>query len=369
MKVPKARKLPSGNWFIQLRLDGESVPITARTEKECIRLAELTKAEHRAGKREKPMEKEEKTITQMIDDYISDKSNLLSPSTVRNYRSVQKNRFQDLMEKAPSAISEEEWLTAFNKEAAVCATKTLKNAWYFLATVLEQKAKYRLPDVNFPVGMKKKKKVLFLDNEQITAFIKALTENGNNELTKGALLALSSLRRSEIFALDWKDVDLKKDFIRVEGAVVPDENNKFVHKETNKNETSTRLVPILIPELKAVLEEEKKTSGPVVSMSVNKLWERINRLCEKNGLPKIGVHGLRHSFASLCYHLNVPIKVTMDMGGWKDESTVSKIYTHVAKSDLDRYKNEIGAFFAQKNANENANATDDNPESIGAQSV
>ena len=32
MNVPKARKLPSGNWFIQLRLGGESISITAATE-------------------------------------------------------------------------------------------------------------------------------------------------------------------------------------------------------------------------------------------------------------------------------------------------------------------------------------------------
>ena len=43
MKVQKARKLPSGSWFIQLRLDGKSIPVTERTEKECIRAAQLAR--------------------------------------------------------------------------------------------------------------------------------------------------------------------------------------------------------------------------------------------------------------------------------------------------------------------------------------
>lgn len=36
VKVPTARKLPSGNWFVQLRLDGKSISITKPTEKEAI---------------------------------------------------------------------------------------------------------------------------------------------------------------------------------------------------------------------------------------------------------------------------------------------------------------------------------------------
>ena len=37
MKVPAPRKLPSGSWFIQLRLGGESIPVTAATAKDCTR--------------------------------------------------------------------------------------------------------------------------------------------------------------------------------------------------------------------------------------------------------------------------------------------------------------------------------------------
>ena len=52
MKVPEPRKLPSGSWFIQLRLNGESIPVTAETKKECLDQARLIKAEYLAGKRE-----------------------------------------------------------------------------------------------------------------------------------------------------------------------------------------------------------------------------------------------------------------------------------------------------------------------------
>jgi len=70
------------------------------------------------------------------------------------------------------------------------------------------------------------------------------------------------------------------------------------------------------------------------------------------------VHGLRHSFASLAYHLNIPEKITMEMGGWSDPGTMHKKYTHIAKSDISRYQTAMADFYAKKgskNANENAN--------------
>ena len=37
MKVPEPRKLKSGTWFIQMRLGGESIPVSAPTRTECIK--------------------------------------------------------------------------------------------------------------------------------------------------------------------------------------------------------------------------------------------------------------------------------------------------------------------------------------------
>ena len=39
MKIPTPRKLQSGSWFIQLRIDGRSVPITQPTKEKCEAMA------------------------------------------------------------------------------------------------------------------------------------------------------------------------------------------------------------------------------------------------------------------------------------------------------------------------------------------
>lgn len=83
MKVPTPRKLPSGTWFIQLRLNGKSVPVSAATKKDCIRQAELIKAEHRSGK--KVVCKTSMTLGDAMTDYIEKKRASLDPSTIQGY--------------------------------------------------------------------------------------------------------------------------------------------------------------------------------------------------------------------------------------------------------------------------------------------
>ena len=36
MKTPKAKKLPSGSWYVSVRIDGKDISITRSTEKEAV---------------------------------------------------------------------------------------------------------------------------------------------------------------------------------------------------------------------------------------------------------------------------------------------------------------------------------------------
>lgn len=78
MKVPKARKLPSGSWTIQMRLGGRSVSVTRFSERACILEAERIKAAYRAtgslteGKEAKGAKSEQQgpTVADAIQHYI-----------------------------------------------------------------------------------------------------------------------------------------------------------------------------------------------------------------------------------------------------------------------------------------------------------
>ena len=348
MKVPEPRKLPSGNYFIQLRLDGESISITSESYTECKNEAQLIKAKHRKQfKTEKKAEDKSNTIGDLIDKYIASRKKVLSPSTINGYQSIRDHRFRNYMDKKPSAIRN--WQAVIDDEIEDGkSAKTIKNAWALLASSLEY-ARKPIPDVKLPKIIPATKQ--WLDTDQIKVFVKAVK---GHPCEIPALLALHSLRRSEILGLSWDKIDLKKNLIHVEGSAVIGSDNKLVYKETNKTKKSRRTIPIMIPALKDALEAvpEDKRKGLLYTKTPTLIWEQVNRICEKNGLPEVGVHGLRHSFASLAFSSEVGMteREVMEIGGWEDYQTVHKVYEHLSDKNRKEAEKKFTAFFENANA-------------------
>lgn len=341
MKVPKPQKLPSGNYRITLRLGGMNYSITRPTDTECKKEAALIKAEYLNGRRSSISSAQNKTLETLIDEYISSRKKTLSPSTIAGYNVIKNNRFQNYMQKKPSQIKKWQKLIDDEVDDDIKA-KTIRNSWSLLSAALAY-ADIPVPSVSLPSVIKSTRN--WLDADQIKTFLKAMR---GNEYEIPALLALHSLRRSEIFGLTWDKIDLKKNVIHVEGSVVQDEHSKQVFKETNKTKNSRRTIPIMIPRLKELLNAvpKDKRKGRLYTAPRNYLWKEINAVCEANGLPRVGVHGLRHSFASLAHHVGMPEQEAMLIGGWEDAGTMHKIYEHISDSDRIKQENKIAQFFS-----------------------
>ena len=85
--------------------------------------------------------------------------------------------------------------------------------------------------------------------------------------------------------------------------------------------------------------------GLVIKYNPNNIFLRINGICKANNLPQVGVHGLRHSFASLGYHLKIPSEIICKWGGWSNMKTVTDIYLHLYQEDLEENKIKMENFF------------------------
>lgn len=348
MKVPKAQKMTSGNWFIRMRLGGENVCITESTEKACIREAQAVKAEYLAGKREVVSAKPDKpnipSLTQAIDNYISARSAILSPSTIRGYRAIQRHRFPGAMMRRVDEIKDDEWQGILNEELHNgVGPVTVRKAFALIRSVIKDQTGHIIPlqDLTLPDGAPAVR--AYLKPDEIQIFVQAVKDT---TVAVPALLALSSLRISEITALRCEMIPKDPDFIPVRGAVVRGEDTAWVRRDKNKNKTSTRNVPVLIPELKEAIARDRKPRGPVLSMDQDNLRLGVHKVCQEAGITDVTIHGLRHSFASLAYHLRVPERIAMEIGGWADSATMHKIYTHISQSDITRYQNELAAFYA-----------------------
>ncbi len=331
IKVPEPKQLPSGSWRIYLAAEKQSV--TEATKDRCIAKAKAL----RAGFMERQKKLPSLTWTKAIDNYISDRSESLSPSTVRGYRIIQRNRFQNVLQKPMSAPVN--WQAEINEALAKWADKTVKNSWGLMTAIMQANG-LSAPHVLFPVKTKHERN--FLDPQQILAFCEA-AKGDTCEIP--ILLGLHSLRMSEIQALRFPDsFDLKEEYIIVSGAVVRDERNKSVFKTQNKTSSSERTVPIMIPRLKELLETHVG-EGRAVPQTPSTINKHIHAIAKKTGLPDVTEHCLRHSFASLGYHLNLSEIEVVSMGGWSDGSTVHKIYLHLAQRDRAKAKNKMARFY------------------------
>lgn len=349
INVPAARQLPSGSWFCRVRVNGQDISITRPTEREAVAEAMAIKA----GIRKAEKQPRRKTLTAAIDAYIEARQNVLSPSTIRGYRAYQRLRFQQMMQRDIFSITQDQWQRAVNLEAKSVSAKTLKNAWGFVSSVLAdagaEKVCVRLPQV---VPNQRP----WLTPEQIPVFVEAVR---GRSVEIPALLALSSLRRSELLNLRWQDVDLERGVLHINGAAVYDENGVMIHKPETKNPSSRRVVP-MTPPLRSALERAEKTGEYVVTMRPEGIFKHINRVCRENNLPEVGFHGLRHSFASLALHVGMKEEVAMEIGGWADYQTMKRIYTHISQTDKQSETRRYLEFYESavpeaENGNENGN--------------
>ena len=273
---------------------------------------------------------------------------------MRGYASIKKTRFLSISDSTHDSIKD--WQKVIDTEANLVSAKTLKNAWGFLASALRY-ANLPVPEIRLPQVIRAEKQ--WLEPDDILKFVKILK---GDRFEIPALLALHGLRRSEVLAMTYEMVDIKEKTITVHGSSVLDEDGKLIKKSENKNMSSRRVVPIMIPELIDAINAvpAEKRTGLIYTANPTTLYWRVNQICENNGLPKVGVHGLRHSFASLAYHVGMSEQDTMELGGWSDYNTMRKIYTHLAQCDRLKARNKMAAFFEntrqeEENANENAN--------------
>lgn len=333
VKVPEPRQLPSGSWTIQLRKEG--VSITEPTREACIERARATRAGF--AKIEKAPPKQ--SLQSVIRKYIDDNEAVLAPDTVRSYESMLKNRFPEFMDQDIHTLNWQEMISA---EAKIKKPKTVTNGWRMVTPALKH-AGFPVPSVNLP--QKVQKETPWLDYEEIQVFVKAI-EGKSCELT--CLLALHSLRISEIRAL--KPDSIKKGVLHIRGAVVPDKNGKLVYKEANKNDPSRRDIQVMIPRLTVIWPEKE-----IKLQAASPLRRQIEKVCKHNNLPVVTIHGLRHSFASLAYHLKWDVRTTCAVGGWGDTTCVQRIYTHLSKLDKNDNIEKMKQFYSGENTNKNTN--------------
>jgi len=138
---------------------------------------------------------------------------------------------------------------------------------------------------------------------------------GASDKAAFAALLLTGLREQELCYLTWKDVDLKKDTIRVTGQG----KEKFSPKDYEE-----RVIP-LPPDLVALLKKIPRTSDWVFPSSIGRrethLLRRLKRVAKRAKLEHATLHKFRHTYATRLLESGCDIVTVQHLMGHSDLDT------------------------------------------------
>ena len=315
--MAKAIKLPSGNW--RARAFAGRDPVTGKqifvSFTETTKKAAELKAAQFAADQTAKSQLSNITVAEAIDRYISAKTAVLSASTVRGYRGMQRNYYTEIGVKKVFKLTTEDMQLYISDLTTKVSAKTVANAYGLLSSSV---ALFR-PDAVFRVTLpaKQKKRRISPSDSQIMD----LYSNADDELRRcSALAAFGSLRRGEICAL--KHMDVNGLTVYVHADMIKDEHNKFIYKDIPKTSESNRVVQL--PEEVVSLIGDGPDDEFIITINPENVTQRFIRLRDRLELPDIRFHDLRHYYASIGAVLGVPDTYMSAFGGWRPDSPVMK---------------------------------------------
>jgi integrase len=197
--------------------------------------------------------------------------------------------------------------------------------------------------------------------EQVGAF---LTSARSNRLYPAFLTtATTGLRRSELLGLRWADIDLDAGSLKVRQVVTLDKYEPFLAEP--KTARSRRVLALdggTVTALRArrqAQREERVAAGPAwqqtelvfakadgAILHPQTLSGAFERAAKKAGLPPIGIHGLRHSHASLGLANNVPLVTMSERLGHSSVAITDDVYSHSLPSQHQEAADAIAGLIA-----------------------
>ena len=236
------------------------------------------------------------------------------------------------------------------------SAKTVRSIHMMLSSCLEKAVNERLipsnPANGCSIPPKEKQEMKILPPEQIGHFLQEADRAGY--LPMFFLELTSGLRRGELLALLWTDVDtasrtisVSKQVIRVSGAlkVLPPKTKNALRKIVLPKQTIDLLIaeherhpdsPLLFPSPKT----DTYLDPPAVA-------RKLKTLLKRAGMDEIRFHDLRHTFATLSLQNGVDIKTLSHTLGHYSAGFTLDTYTHVTDKMQRDAADKMGGFMRQ----------------------
>jgi integrase len=374
--MAKAKKLPSGSWrclaysHTESEFDKDGKPVLDEGGKQKQkriyesftsddpssagkREAEFAAAEFMLNKGKVKKKKNKKDygklkLTEAIDEYIESRKSLnRSPTTIQDYKCIQKNGFQDLMDTLIEDIDEEIMQEAINVEAKrpsnknkkdpkPISAKRLKNEWGLVSAILHKYCKgFDFSEIELPTTTQRV--VELPPAREVLRIVK-----GTDIELPVLLASWLSFSMSEVRGLT-KSKSIQGDYITINEVVVTVDNKPY-RKEMAKNPTRNRRhrIPPYIKEL--IDQVEGDIIVPISGQTLYKHWVKLQN---DNNMDHITFHDLRHLNASIMALLRIPDRYAQDRGGWKSDQVMKKIYMQTFSEERVKVDDMMDGYFEE----------------------
>lgn len=190
-----------------------------------------------------------------------------------------------------------------------------------------------------------------LDENQVRVFLREAWRSRYYPLYLVALC--SGLRRGELLGLRWQDVDWKAGVLTVmETYVHIPSSNVWITKEP-KSRSSRRRVAIpttVLDTLRPMYERRTSLQTRVFTNPNGRSWcvryivsHDLRRVCRRAGLPKLRLHDLRHTYATLRLALRHSPRSVQESLGHASVAFTLAVYAHVLPGDGQQAAQELQA--------------------------
>lgn len=309
---------------------------------------------------------------------------VVKDSTFRLYRSAVKNHIRPELGHYPvpqiTARIVQQFLSSLLKAGKT--PKTVNNVLVLLKTMLKHACEWGYAKTN-PTSTIKQFRVEhqemdFLELHEIQLLLKYSDEPFR---TIFLTAVLTGMRRGEIFALQWQDIDWNSSRIFVRRSLYWQTNDEMAERKnvkrwkfvSPKTERSCRTI-VMSPILKKALQIHR-ISSPVSELDLvfcnkkgnpldpdNLVKREFHTALDRAGLRRIRFHDLRHTYTSILISKNFNIKFIQSQVGHASIVTTIDRYGHLFQIDNEGAGKKIDEIFYASNKNLTDQA--DKPHSI-----
>lgn len=286
---------------------------------------------------------EKTTLNEFIKEWFETKKKMIRQTSIRGYDTIIRNYIEpNIGNMKLRDIKTIHIQKMYNKLLDSVSIKTVRNTHAVIHTVFKSAIRQGMLSVN-PSDMvelpkNKRVEIKVLNPEEMKTLLEYVKDT---VLFVPLLLAITTgMRAGELTGLEYNHIDMERGIINVKQA-----RNRFgvTELKTDKSRRQIALSDDIVQALKNEKEKQKDYQTKICEYQTNDyickhedgtpfhfhyLYKKLQWICNKGIIPKIRLHDLRHSHATLLVSKGVSLKIIQDRLGHSTIRTTADIYSH-----------------------------------------